>query len=442
MKNIEVSDIERMNFNEILEDNKDQSEDVIKKALQTRFKKVLAGSGSRKLSGVMKVIVNKGVYEKEVKLDNTTIDLIVYIYKKVYPKDITRGKWMQELRQIILEDKPTAELAAYVKQNLKLTKAEYKAQDDKRIVSRDAKHEEPLVIHYDQYIDIIKSLVDADTIGGQLAFLMGLSGRRAIEVLTSTFDKLDSKDYVAFSGKGKLKAHKKEDSKLTLEIPMLIKGYAPVFLAKLKEFRKEQDPEVKRILAKYDGDRKQISNHYSRYINEKARQLFPEQVESKKTKARAYLLRKAYGSITFKVYRPKITLNLWLKDVLGHDVLETSLHYAGVVIIGGPGGDSKDLETMSTEMKALNTLVSKLNLEDRPHLKQEVKSVLVELKEDRKGDGKISEATQAALDWADSFKKEYGKYPTIRAMMAAKGEGRDSGFGRGTVDKARKLFKR
>ena len=155
---------------------------------------------------------------------------------------------------------------------------------------------------------IVKELSeDAFVIAAAIAVL---SGRRSIEILkTGTFHQSESTGPFSCSFEG---AAKKRGLVERKNIPLLVK-YKYLRLA-IRQVRKRIPVE--------DMTNSEINSKYSHKLGDAAKIL------TMSLGTRFHDLRAVYGCITHEVFENNCSINIWLKKVLMHDNIDTSVFYS------------------------------------------------------------------------------------------------------------------
>ncbi len=163
---------------------------------------------------------------------------------------------------------------------------------------------------------VFNQLENSHEIVPLILLVMMCTGRRFVETLISGFKEIeDDKHHILFDDRAKQKKGKEYP---TIRIPIIFLEAHPLLL-KISELREKVNPKIEGLT------KKQLSSKYNEDVNDLMSELFG-------FKCHSHELRKLYAVICYKKYGHEASFNAYIRDILGHDNLDTSLNYTTVMI--------------------------------------------------------------------------------------------------------------
>jgi hypothetical protein len=202
------------------------------------------------------------------------------------------------------------------------------------------KNVEQTLVDKDKVISVLEKIKGSNNFIDMVIFLQLTIGGRLIDILKvyNLSPVKNNKNKVKVTGSAKSRGKLKEVIK-----PILFYDYEDI-KEKLDDVRYAIDFETSKSIP---NDR--LTNKYFARINRKIAKLFDRKLTSQD-------LRKIYGNLSYTLYAPKnMSLTGWLKKILLHESLTTSLSYQTVKLVG-------DIQNKSID--AINTKLAKLSITD------------------------------------------------------------------------------
>jgi hypothetical protein len=253
--------------------------------------------------------------------------LINLILRKVNPNNSTYSSSTTHIHNFLKLSSP--EIYLLSKKLCTLSRDEYNDLNNQRDKSLLLSNEHVLTFKQSEINKILKRTYASNALYDIIVYLMLTCGRRLIEILTGEFTPChDDEHFVMF--KGKVKGALLRDKDLLYKIPIIVSQ--EMFLEKAFEF-KELYPDVGSVINdSIVSNNSKITHKYDSRINNYLRKLFPS------SKVKTHTLRKIYGVLAFNKFSPLDTykdysFNAFLKEVLLHQSITTSLNYTNVKII-------------------------------------------------------------------------------------------------------------
>ncbi|ACH46812.1 putative protelomerase [Feldmannia species virus] len=153
-----------------------------------------------------------------------------------------------------------------------------------------------------------------DDIHVVVAALAVVTGRRAIEILkVGEFRKSVGKGPYAMSFNGAAKRREKNSESTSQDVPLLVK---------FKYVKRALDLIRSRIPIGPDDSNAVINARFSHKLGDAAK------IITNSVSTRFHDLRAIYGCVTHVAFENKCSINIWLKRVLLHDSIDTSVFYS------------------------------------------------------------------------------------------------------------------
>ena len=280
-------------------------------------------------------------YSKAKELEQT-FDNITKIINITYPVIKTRQKLYGELRKILSSRfGENSRIHKESKKNLSISYEEFEQiekQAKEKVLERNT---EKKAFSKEQVLEVIHNLKNSsDYI--DLIILVGITtGSRLIEILRiSDYESIiDNPNRIIISGlaKGSGESQKKNLEK-KVERPILV-----ITSQGLSEAVKTIRQNVKQETGKLGLNNQELSKKYNERVNRRIKKY-------KLSGGTSYDLRKIYANLSYELLadQTKITKNGWIMKILGHENLNTSLHYNNVSLLKsddkseGPEGSSNE----------------------------------------------------------------------------------------------------
>lgn len=246
----------------------------------------------------------------------STLEIMLSIEKKILPNLNTLKMSLSNTRKWAkthLKDEVALKTVLSV---YKLTEDEWSSINKKMDESKDEANEKQVIIKKTDIDKLFDEVNKSNNISDLIVTIMMTTGRRFIETIISTFKPSNDQHHLLFSNRAKERPGKEYPP---LRIPLLYLTAKEV-LDKIKLLREKIVPKIKGFT------NKEINSSYNKYTNDIVSKFLGNGTSS-------HTLRKLYALMCYKEYKNDCSFNAYIKDVLGHDNLKTSLNYTTVRII-------------------------------------------------------------------------------------------------------------
>ena len=265
---------------------------------------------------------------------------IKVIINTLYLNIQTRQKIYGELRKVLERFGAKSRVVLDSKKNLAITYQQYediRAQQEQR---RDEASRNRKQFERQSVIDLIYKLRGSEDFKDKVILVCLTTGARFIEVLRiSTFIPVPTNPNEILVQSVAKKKDKSEEFQVI----------RPLLVLRAEEVV----PVVEDIRTITDSGRDseltntQLSGKYNSSINRR--------LKTYGLGGTLHDLRKLYGTLTYEFYtnRNKTSLNAWLKNILGHERLETSLHYNTIALRSHEEPLDAHVELLDSEIRSL-----------------------------------------------------------------------------------------
>ena len=344
--------------------------DLIAKAFpKVITKRITAGLALQKV--VKRVLETKPNKAAALELFPLIKTVIEYFYNNIK----TKQKIFGDLRKVVRE-KYGAQAAVYEasKTDLAIDHDEYLEVTAQTTERRDAKNADCKQYDRGQILGLMQQLKGSSSFEDEVILTALATGSRFIEILRESEFLPVRGDVNAVKIKGVAK------KKNTEELYEFIK---PLVFLRNNELRAVVD-DLRKLSLAGDGseiDNEELTGRYNSRVNKRLKQLgFDGTVHD---------LRRVYGSMSYEQApdKDKISLNEWLKQVLGHTKAETSLHYTNVHLNEGEPQELKIVDDANIisfkvgESTVFIKKVSKRRINNWAERKQVIDELAREMKE-------------------------------------------------------------
>ena len=266
--------------------------------------------------------VFQSVYSKAKELEQT-FDNITKIINITYPVIKTKQKIFSDFRKILIQKfGENSKVHRTSKKNLSITFDEYKTvekQSKEKVVEANTEKKK---FNREQVLQIIQEIKNSTDYIDAIILVCIATGSRLIEVLRiSDYNEVvGNPNRVMISGLAK-GSGKSRETNLNKDVdrPILVITYKELNDA-VQLIRKN----VREQTDKLGLNNQELSKKYNEIVNRRVKKL--------KLASTSYDLRKIYANLSYELIadQSKITKNRWIQLILGHNDINTSLHYNNV----------------------------------------------------------------------------------------------------------------
>jgi hypothetical protein len=235
-----------------------------------------------------------------------------------YPNRASLSVKLSEIRKVIKANQPAE---AYKKSthdeffNLPETERnELKTNYANKVIER---NQDLIQIDPSQIMEKLATIKDSVKPYEQGVLLMVCSGMRPIELFKNIVEPIDT-TYANFSNLAK----KRGKTEFTVKRPILLLT-TNEFITKLAQFKEYF---ANKVIFEENG---RLSANIITHLNKYTRKIFPNIGEEGQASS---MLRKYYAVLSYEMFadKKKTNFNVWIKNVLGHDDLNTSFAYSTI----------------------------------------------------------------------------------------------------------------
>ena len=286
--------------------------------------------------------VFQSVYSKAKELEQT-FDNITKIINITYPVIKTKQKIFSDFRKILIQKfGENSKVHRNSKKNLSITFDEYKTvekQSKEKVVEANTEKKK---FNREQVLQIIQEIKNSTDYIDAIILVCITTGSRLIEVLRiSDYNEVvGNPNRVMISGLAKGSGKSRETNlNKDVERPILVITYKELNDA-VQLIRKN----VREQTDKLGLNNQELSKKYNEIVNRRVKKL--------KLASTSYDLRKIYANLSYELIadQSKITKNRWIQLILGHESLETSLHYNNVSLTSGESVCPPDPEGIDSQL--------------------------------------------------------------------------------------------
>lgn len=281
------------------------------------------------------------------------------IFLFLYPNIQTRQRIYMALRTV-LKNKYGASSVIYKnsKKDLAITYTEFQTVSSNQEQKRDSNNQNKKQFEFQTIIDIMQRLRASSKFEDEVILASLAVGSRFIEILReSTFEPVLGNPYqvqiVNVAKKRRARQGNEEGEQYTFIKPIVLLRYDEL---------NHIINDLRKLSLDDGGEEMKSAKLTARFIGRTNKR-----IKELGIAGTTHDLRKLYGALSYEFWADtrSITLNEWLKAVLGHSQTETSLHYTNVHLNKSSEPIREQISEVKSEVKQLGERIAEIELPEK-----------------------------------------------------------------------------